>query len=226
MINKNVLVVTPHPDDETLGCGGTLLLLREKGYITNWLIITSISEEIGYSKEKVKCRKEEIDLVTREYNFDNTINLGIPTARVDEISQGSLIKKISEVFNKIKPSIVFLPFYNDVHSDHKKVADAAISCTKWFRYPFIEKVLFYETISETDFNINTAIKKFDPNVFIDISGYLEKKIEIMNIYKGEISEFPFPRSQKAIRSLAYLRGSQCGVQAAESFELLRAKIVL
>lgn len=226
MINKTVLVVTPHPDDETLGCGGTLLLLRNNGYKINWLIVTDVLEKYGFSKERIKSRNTEIELISKQYKFEKVNRLGIPTSRVDEMSKGELVGKISEVFNEIKPSIVFIPFYNDVHTDHKAIAEATISCTKWFRYPFIEKVLYYETISETDFNIDSTGSKFNPNVFIDVSQYLDEKMRIMSIYESEMGEFPYPRSEKAIRSLAYLRGSQSGAEAAEAFELLRANIKL
>lgn len=224
MINKTVLVVTPHPDDETLGCGGTLLLLKNKGYKINWLIITGISEEYGFSNEKVSSRNDEINKIVKRYGFEKVIKLGIQPSRVDEVSKGELVGKISTAFNEIKPNIIFVPFNNDVHTDHKLIAEATISCTKWFRYPFIENVLYYETISETDFNIDSTASRFNPNVYVDISNYLEEKMNIMHIYESEIEEFPFPRSEKAIRSLAYLRGSQSGSEAAEAFELLRANI--
>lgn len=226
MINNNVLVVTPHPDDETLGCGGTLLALKNKGYKVNWLIVTEIFEEYGFSKEKIKSRNHEINRVTDKYDFDKVIKMGIPTSKVDEISKGKLVEKISNVFNEIKPNIIFVPYYNDVHTDHKAIAEATISCTKWFRHNCIEKVLYYETLSETDFNIDSTTTKFNPNVYIDISEYLDDKLSIMKIYESEMGKFPFPRSEKAIKSLAYLRGSQCGVEAAESFQLLRANIKL
>ncbi|MFX4263256.1 PIG-L deacetylase family protein [Pelotomaculum propionicicum] len=224
MSNKNVIVVAPHPDDETLGCGGTILLLKEQSYKIFWLITTSISQENGFTKERIKKRQKEIKLVSDTYGFESVINLEIPSTKVGEVAYGSLIQMISKEFNEIKPNILFLPFYNDVHTDHKIIAEACLSCTKWFRYPYIETVLAYETLSETDFNINTCNKKFEPNVFIDISNYLERKIQIMNIYESEMSDFPFPRSDKAIRSLAYLRGSQSGSMAAEAFELQRANV--
>ena len=226
MMNKTALVITPHPDDETLGCGGTLLVLKNKGYQINWLIITDILEEFGFSKEKIQSRNKEIDTVSQRYGFVNVIRIGIPTSKVDEISKGELVGKISNTFNEIKPNIIFVPFYNDVHTDHKAIAEATISCTKWFRYPYVEKVLYYETLSETDFNIDSTASRFNPNVYIDISEYLDEKLSIMKIYESEMNEFPFPRSEKAIRSLAYIRGAQCGAEAAEAFELLRANIKL
>lgn len=224
MSRKIVIVVTPHPDDETIGCGGTLLALKEKGYCINWVIITSVYKENGYSSERIKSRAREIKKVKLEYAFDKVIEVGIPTTKVDEISKGELVSKISKIFNEIKPNIVFTPFINDVHTDHKMISEAVISCSKWFRYPYIEKILYYETISETDFNIDPSSRAFFPNVYFDISLYLDKKMEIMKIYDSELSDFPFPRSERAIRSLAYLRGSQSGVQAAEAFQLLRANI--
>lgn len=224
MKKGNVIVIAPHPDDETLGCGGTLLMFKENGYSINWIIITSIFEEQGFLPEKISLRNKEIEKVCECYGFDEVINMQIPTTKVDEISIGTLISNISEIFNKIKPNIILTPFIKDVHTDHRITTEAVISCTKWFRYPFIEKILYYETISETDFNIDPTAEKFLPNVYVDIYKYIDRKIEIMNIYKSEIDEFPFPRSKKAIRSLAYLRGSQSGFEAAEAFQLLRANI--
>lgn len=224
MKKGNVIVIAPHPDDETLGCGGTLLMLKDKGYSINWLIITTIFQEQGFLPEKISLRTQEIEKVCEMYDFDKVIKMEIPTTKVDEISIGTLIANISKIFNEIKPNIIFTPFIKDVHTDHRIISEAVLSCTKWFRYPFIEKVLYYETLSETDFNIDSTASKFTPNIYVDISGYIDRKIDIMNIYASEFGEFPFPRSEKTIRSLAYLRGSQCGAEEAEAFELLRANI--
>lgn len=225
MKNKNVLVVTPHPDDETLGCGGTLLAFKKKGYQISWLIVTDMLEEYGFSKKLIRSRDSEINKVACRYSFSNVIKMKIPTSKVDEISKGNLVGKISNVFSEIRPNIILAPFYNDVHTDHKAIAEATISCTKWFRHPYVEKVLYYETLSETDFNIDSSTR-FNPNVYIDISEYLDDKLSIMKIYESEMGEFPFPRSEKTIRSLAYLRGAQSGFEAAEAFQLLRANIKL
>ncbi len=88
----------------------------------------------------------------------------------------------------------------------------------------MEKVLTYETLSETDFSIDPDANGFKPNIYINISGFLEEKISVMNIYASEISEFPFPRSEKAIRSLAYLRGAASGYEEAEAFMLLKERV--
>jgi LmbE family N-acetylglucosaminyl deacetylase len=132
-----------------------------------------------------------------------------------------LITKISSVVNKVKPNIIYLPFKGDVHSDHKYIFNAAYSCTKSFRYPFIKKIYMMETLSETEFSLSIKEDSFVPNVFVDISEYIDKKIEVMKIYESEIGEHPFPRSERGIRALATYRGGTSNCDYAESFVLLK-----
>lgn len=218
---KKVLVVAPHPDDETIGCGGTLLRHKDVGDEIHWLIITHILEEKGFSESKIKTRNKEIENVKTMYPFETIHHLKFPTAELETIKIGTLIQTISGVIHKLRPEIIYVPYPGDVHTDHEIVFNATIACTKSFRYPFVKKVLAYETLSETDFGINPDHNGFRPNLFVDISKYLDKKIEIMKMFESEIGDFPFPRSEKAIRSLAAVRGAACGAQAAESFMILR-----
>jgi N-acetylglucosamine malate deacetylase 1 len=219
---KKVIIVTPHPDDETLGCGGTILRHKKEGDQVCWLIVTKMGDEFELSRRTK--RNEEIERVKEMYGFDEFFQLNFDAGTLDRIPLGNIINKISECFNRFQPNIVYLPYRSDIHSDHKVVFDATVACTKWFRYPFVNKVLVYETLSETDFTINPDSNHFRPNVFVDISPYLEKKIEIMKVYESELSEHPFPRSVKAIKSLAYLRGAAAGYEAAEAFMLLKERL--
>lgn len=218
---RKVLFVAPHPDDETLGCGGTILRHKAEGDDACWLIVTGISEEMGYTSEKVSLRDKEIETVAGLYNFDSFYNLKLPSTRLDGLPMAELIERIGTVFKQIQPEIVYLPFCGDVHTDHKIVFDATVSCTKWFRYGSIKRVLAYETLSETDFGINPESGGFSPNVFVNISPYLNKKLDIMKNYESEMGQFPFPRSEEAIKALAMLRGAASGCNAAEAFMLLK-----
>ena len=221
-MKKKVIFVTPHPDDETLGCGGTILKHLDKNDQIYWLIITKAGNFASDAwKEK---RKLEIEEVSKNYNFDQVYELGFEAATLDQVVAGDLISSISEVFKEVEPNIIYVPYPSDIHSDHKVVFEATMACTKWFRYPSVQKVLAYETLSETDFTIDPDANGFRPNVFVNVEKYLDKKIEIMKIYESEMSEFPFPRSEKAIRSLAYLRGAASGYEAAEAFMLLKERI--
>jgi LmbE family N-acetylglucosaminyl deacetylase len=132
-----------------------------------------------------------------------------------------LIEKISKVINDVKPNIIYLPFRGDIHSDHRRIFDASYSCTKSFRYPFVKKIYMLETISETEFAPSTKEDSFIPNIFVDISKYMEEKVRIMSIYKNEIGQHPFPRSEKNVRALANFRGATSGCDYAESFVLLK-----
>lgn len=218
---NTVLVVAPHPDDETLGCGGTLLRLAEQGASLNWLIVTGMTDR--YSDEQRKERIDCIAKVTAAYAFDSVHQLDKPTAELDTLPISELIESMSSVFNKIRPDWVLLPHRGDVHSDHRVVFDACAACSKWFRYPFIKRIMSYETLSETDFALTTGDHVFQPSVFFDIHQQLARKLEIMAMYPGECGEFPFPRSAKAITAQAHLRGAQSGYPAAEAFMLLRER---
>jgi len=219
-MNK-ILIIAVHPDDETLGCAGTLLKHKSNGDEIHWCIATDIKESEGFKKELISKRDKEIQKVCVMYDFDTVHKLGLSTMRVDEYSMSDLIGKISKIINKIKPDTIYLPFKSDVHSDHRHVFDAAYSCTKSFRYPFIKKIYMLETLSETEFAPSTKEDSFIPNVFIDISEYMDKKIEIMKIFESELGEHPFPRSERNLRALATLRGATAGCEYAESFVLLK-----
>lgn len=219
--SSTTLVIAPHPDDETLGCGGTLLKLKAQGVSVHWLIVTTIENTSGFLQERVLIRKLEIETVQKAYDFDGIHQCSIPTATLDTLGKGELIGAISSIINQIRPQTLYIPYRNDVHSDHAAVFDASVSAAKIFRSPSIKAIYAYETLSETDFGLRPDDPGFRPNLYEDITGYLEKKISIMSLYEGEMGKFPFPRSEECIRAQATLRGAQAGCQAAEAFMILK-----
>ena len=221
---KDVLVVAPHADDESLGCGGTILRHIAEGERVHWLLVTGMTVSHGYTGESVEKRKQEIAAVAKEYSFSSVHELNFIPAALDTLSLGDVIAEVSKVVTKIRPEVVYAPYRNDAHSDHAVVYDAVLSSTKSFRYPFVKKVLAYETISETDFGLKPEDGGFRANVYVDISDYLRRKLEILNIYESEMGEFPFPRSDKALESLAALRGVQSNTCAAEAYMLIKEVI--
>lgn len=216
-----ILFIASHPDDETLGCGGTILKHKAMGDGIYWLVMTNMSSEDGYDEAKVNSRNHEIDLVAEGYGFEDVFKLDLPTTKLDIIPKSKMVKAVSDIIDEVKPGIVYLPNRNDVHSDHKVTFDVVISSIKTFRSPFIKKVLMYEVISETEFSPSLQSNAFVPNCFSDITQYIDKKLEIMEIYKGEMGEHPFPRSKENIAALATFRGATAGVRYAESFVVLK-----
>lgn len=217
------LVVAPHPDDETLGCGGTLLRRRAEGCRLAWLIVTGISEHAGWSTEQIVRRNAEIAKVAEMFGFSDVFKLDLPAAELDTVPMRQLVAHFSRAFSAFQPNEVLLPNRCDVHTDHRVAFDAGAACAKWFRYPSVRRVLAYETISETEFALNHEAV-FRPNCFIDISHFLERKLEILRVYESEIGLFPFPRSVEAVRAQAVLRGATSGFMAAEAFQLLRERL--
>ena len=219
------LVIAPHPDDELLGCGGTLLRRVAEGGTVGWLLMTAMTEEAGWTHARIKQRAMEIERVREGLgiNARHFYALGLATADLDQVPMGTLVARVSQVFKDFVPEEVLLPHPGDVHSDHRVTFEAASACTKWFRYPSVKRVLTYETLSETDAGLDLQ-RGFQPNVFVDVSGHLERKIELIQVYASEMGEFPFPRSEGAVMALAHLRGAQSGFQSAEAFHLLRDRI--
>jgi LmbE family N-acetylglucosaminyl deacetylase len=216
------LVIAPHPDDEVLGVGGTLLRRKAEGAELAWLIVTGISTANGWKQEQVERRANEIARVTAAIGFNHVFTLDFPTTQLDRIPVGDLVGSISDVFKAFQPEEVFVPHPSDVHTDHRAVFDAAAACTKWFRYSSVKRVLAYETLSETDFGLGTDLG-FRPNVYVDIAPFLEGKLQAMNIYSSEMAPFPFPRSSEALQALAKVHGAAAGYHAAEAFQLLRER---
>lgn len=116
-----ILVVSPHPDGETLGAGGTILRSIAEAQEVFWLNITQIPNNGKYSKEIIEKRKCQLEEIENFYNFSNVYHMNMPTTELDRIESGKAIDMIGTVVREVKPETLILPDYNDVHSDHRKV---------------------------------------------------------------------------------------------------------
>lgn len=214
-----LLVISAHPDDETLGAAGTILKYKAYGHKAYWLNVTNMKTEFGYEKKAASRRASEIKKVVRAYGFDGFFDLGLRPAGLDGYGRHFLIQRITDVFAEVRPEVVLLPFKNDAHSDHRIVFEAALPCTKIFRHPYVNKVLSMEVVSETDYA--SADAGFVPDYFVDITEYMEMKLKIAGIYRTEVSRHPFPRSCETLRAQAMVRGSQASCKYAEAFKVLK-----
>lgn len=221
-MEKNILIISAHPDDETLGAGGTILRHNKIGDSLTWLIVTNISKDQGFQEDRVVNRQQEIEQVADLYGFSSTIKLDYPTMDLSSNSLKGLIGDISNIVKKVEPHTIYTMNRSDAHSDHRIIFDAVMACTKSFRYPFIREVLMYECISETEFAPALPEKVFQPNCYVDISNEMDEKIDIVKIFSSEMGEHPFPRSERNIRALATFRGAAAGVEYAEAFQILKS----
>lgn len=220
----NVLIMAPHADDEILGAGGTISKFIHDGHDV-YVCIVTCGHPSMYSKDILEKLRFEVKGAHRYLGVKETLFLELPAVLLSEIPKYEINKKINDVINMIKPKVVFIPHFGDIHMDHFIVAQSTMVAVRPIRENTVIEVYSYETLSETEWNTPHLSNSFVPNTFVDISDYLNKKVEAMNYFNTQLIEFPHPRSIQAIESLARVRGSTIGVNAAEAFCLIR-RIIL
>ncbi len=208
---EKVVVVAVHPDDETIGCGGTIIKHLNKGDEVHCILVTK-----GNAEQKVIW-----DKVKDTYHFTSVTELDFPELDLMDKSLNELIPPLSKAISAIRPQTIIIPNRSDAHSDHKAIFNAVASCTKAFRYPFIEKVLMMEVISETDFALPLPEGQFIPNYYVDITKEFQKKQEILKIYESELLPYPQTRNLNTMQALNRYRGSQINAEYAEAFMNLK-----
>ena len=208
---EKVVVVAVHPDDETIGCGGTIIKHLNKGDEVHCILVTK-----GNADQKVIW-----DKVKDTYRFTSVTELDFPELDLMDKSLNELIPPLSKAISAMQPHTIIIPNRSDAHSDHKAIFNAVASCTKAFRYPFIEKVLMMEVISETDFALPLPEGQFIANYYVDITKEFEKKQEILKIYESELLPYPQTRNLNTMQALNRYRGSQINAEYAEAFMNLK-----
>jgi LmbE family N-acetylglucosaminyl deacetylase len=216
-----VTVISPHPDDETLGCGGTLLKHKAAGDQLSWIIVTSAYSP-NWDETLLSKKDREIAEVAIAYGFEKVVRLGLPTMQLDSLKLGDVIGSIGDAVKQTKPAQLYLNHSGDVHSDHRIVFDATMSALKSFNSKLgVNRLLSYETLSSTEAAPAHSSRVFLPNVFSNVTPFIDRKLEIMSLYETELQPFPLPRAPESIRALARFRGATMGLEYAEAFMLIR-----
>lgn len=216
----NILVVAPHPDDEVLGAGGTIARHVADGDEVHVVILTrgnpEIFSEASIQQVRVEAEKAHKILgITATHFCDD-----FPAPGLDSVPQHKISAAIHSWLSRISPSVLYLPHRGDIHLDHRIVYYAAMVAARP-GYSTIQKILCYETLSETGWSGPIPEEAFLPNVFVDISNYLEIKKAAMSEYRSQLKNFPNPRSLQGIDSLAKMRGATVQISDAEAFILIR-----
>ena len=218
----SALVVAVHPDDETLGAGGTLLKHLARGEEVHWLIVTA-AKAPGVPDSVYQQQKEQVERANKAYPFSSMTWPGLPATLLETLPLTDLIAPIEAAVKALRPETVYLPNRSDVHSDHRVVFDACQAVFKAFymRERGVRRVLMMEVASETEAAPPFAENAFLPNVYEDITEQLERKLEIMALYEAEVHPDPLPRSLSMLRAQARVRGAAVSVAYAEAFQLVR-----
>jgi LmbE family N-acetylglucosaminyl deacetylase len=215
-------VICAHPDDETLGCGGTMLRHVARGDTVHWAIATQ-AHEPKWDRDVIERKGLEIADVSAAYGLAGHTRFGFPSTQLDVLGRSDLISAIADLAAEVCPEIVYVVHPGDIHGDHAAVFESTVVALKSFRTQAsgVRRILAFETLSSTDAAPPIPGRAFVPSVFHDIGEWLERKIELMALYASETQDEPLPRSPSTIRALARLRGATVGVEYAEAFWLVR-----
>jgi N-acetylglucosamine malate deacetylase 1 len=221
--SARVLVVAPHPDDEVLGAGGTIARLSDAGAEVVVGIVTKGAPPL-FAEAAVEEVRGEAQAAHAHLGVARTVFLSQPAARLDEVPHHRLNQALAELVREVAPDTLLLPFVGDIHLDHQLIFLSGLVAARPLGIGFPRRILCYETMSETNWNAPLISPTFAPNVFVDISAQLERKLEAMSLYRSQQRDFPHERSLAALRALAMLRGSTVHRAAAEAFMLVRQVI--
>jgi LmbE family N-acetylglucosaminyl deacetylase len=223
-MKKKILVIVAHPDDEMLGCGGTLLKLKKENCEIKSIFLSdgesSRSKKKNYKKE-IKTRENQAIKISKNAGFIKPKFFRLRDNSLDKYPLLKVIKKIEKEMSRFNPNIIFTHSDVDLNIDHQIVNRAVVTACRPHIKNNLEGILTFETPSSTETNFNDKKKLFHPNYFVNISKFVKKKLELLKIYRSEIMKWPHPRSLKNIKALSMYRGSQSGFNYAEAFIILR-----
>lgn len=220
----NILVVSAHPDDEVLGCGGTIARLAREGHEVTILIL---GEGIT-SRDNIRNKKNRENEITDLKNYAEKANkiLGVrevffhdfPDNRFDTVPLLDIVKVIEKIKNNIKPEIIFTHYEKDLNIDHQITYRAVITATRPLKEGTVKEIYSFEIPSSTEWSYPLS---FSPNVFYDISETIDVKIEALEEYKTELREYPHPRSLEGVKLIAKNWGMKVGLEYSEAFKCVR-----
>ena len=224
---EKVLIIAAHPDDEVLGCGGTIARHSDEGDSVQILIIAEgatsrgTRRDPGKSGAEVNRLRDAAAKAGRILGCAHVEVLGLPDNRLDSLERLDLIKIIEAKIAEHDPSSIYTHHSGDVNIDHRLIHEAVITACRPTPGQRVRKLFSFEVASSTEWQPPGSGQPFLPNVFVDITNQLERKVEALSIYHNEMRDWPHARSIKAVRNQALQRGAQAGLHAAEAFCLLR-----
>ena len=219
MKNKKILIIAAHPDDEILGCGGTISKLKNENCIEVLFMTNGVSSRKKNKKQILRRKKAYLNLF-KHLSLPVPKNFNLPDNEMDKIPLLKIVKKIEQKIRSYRPDTIITHYSHCLNVDHKITYEAVITACRPVNELSVKKILSFEIPSSTDWALYKG-KNFQPNYFIDISKHIKNKINLIKFYKEELRSYPHSRSIPAIKALASFRGVSCGVKYAEGFYLNR-----
>ena len=224
---KKVLVVAAHPDDEVLGCGGTIARLAKDGHEVYIAILgEGISSRYDRPEEADKRLIEELRAqsynVGRHLSAKDIFFYSLPDNRFDTVPLLDIIKIVEKLVNKLQPAVIYTHHGGDLNIDHQITHRAVLTAARPVKDCPVKEIYAFDVPSSTDWAFQQFEPVFRPNTFVDITETLEIKVQAWQLYESEVRPFPHPRSPEALSTIAGRWGSMVGLKAAEAFQLIRS----
>jgi LmbE family N-acetylglucosaminyl deacetylase len=224
---RPVLVVVAHPDDEILGCGGTVARLGQEGREVYFAILGEGITSRHANREDADPRRSSLlhrhaQAAAAIVGVKDIFLYQLPDNRLDTVPLLQVVKVVEELVDRMKPEVIYTHHPGDLNVDHGVIHRAVLTATRPKAGQPVREIYAFEVPSSTDWAFGSLQPAFRPNVFVDVTATLEAKIAAMACYETESREFPHPRSPEALRAVAMRWGSVAGCHAAEAFELVRS----
>jgi LmbE family N-acetylglucosaminyl deacetylase len=224
---SSVLVVAAHPDDEILGCGGTMTRLAREGHEVRIAILAEgMSSRYAHREDADQQKLQHLHARAQEaadkVGAKELVLCKLPDNRLDTVPLLDVVKTVEDLVARFRPEIIYTHHPGDLNVDHGVVHRAVLTATRPMTGQCVRDIYAFEVPSSTEWAFQRLEPSFRPNVFVDIADSLETKIAALSCYDTETRKFPHPRSPEALRAIATRWGSVVGLQAAEAFELIRS----
>lgn len=226
-MTNGVVVIAAHPDDEVLGCGGTIARLAYEGRSVNiFLLADGETSRITLDDTEKKSnliagRSVAAERACKILGCNSVEVYSLPDNRLDSMNLLDIVKLIERFIQKFRPSTIFTHHAGDVNIDHRIVHDAVVTACRPQPGFCVKELFFFEVPSSTEWRPPGSGEVFNPNWFCDVSETLAVKLEALKVYESELRGFPHPRSLRAVEALACWRGAASGFESAEAFMLGR-----
>jgi len=223
-MSKKILIIAAHPDDEILGCGGTIARLVNEGCEAYTIILGEGITARDHTRQTQKRKpelarlKKQVREANKAIGVKDVFTFDFPDNRFDSVPILDIIKVIEKIKNKITPDLVFTHYEKDLNIDHSIVNRAVMTAMRPLSGESVKEIYAFEVLSSTEWNFPLS---FNPGVFFDISGAIQQKIAAMEKYNAELRNYPHPRSLEGIRLNAQQWGMKTGLTYAEAFQALR-----
>ncbi len=221
-----VVIVAAHPDDEVLGCGGTIAMLSEVHEVHILLLgeggtsrFASREDANGRTVERLATAAKSAAAILGAQSVETD---RLPDNRFDQVALLDIVKRIERIIERVRPDIVYTHHPGDLNIDHRITFEAVLTATRPLPGRCVHELYTFEIASSTEWAFQRIKPSFVPNVFVDISRTLERKLKAMEQYEDEMRMFPHPRSAEGLRTIARRSGTVVGREYVEAFEMVRS----